>query len=96
VLLDIRDMSGTDELLIRHYVNFPVDGNTIVGSFTIEHGVTTDPQWATGTLAGAANAEGWTSWPLGFGSSGGTVTLESITGTFDIEYVVLDLSGPTG
>jgi hypothetical protein len=96
LLLNLTDMTGTDELRIRHYVNFPVDGNTIVGSFIIEHGVTTDPQWATGTTAGGTDAEGWTSWPLGFADPGGTITLEALTGTFDIEYVVLSLGGPTG
>jgi CubicO group peptidase (beta-lactamase class C family) len=94
VLLNLSDMSGTDEFILRHKVTFDVGGETVIGSKTILHGTTTDDTW-TGT-AGSAEAEGWTSWPLGFGNNGGTVTLESLSGSYDIEFVILDLGGPTG
>lgn len=94
LLVDIRDMGSGDELQIRHYVTFAVDGSTISGSKTIEHGVTTDDTWAG--VAGDPDAIGWTSWPMGFGDGGGFITLESVSGSYVIEYVVLDLGGPTG
>lgn len=94
VLLNLADMSGTDELLVRHYVAFDGAGNTCVGSRSIVHGTTTDDTW-DGT-AGSATAEGWESWPMGFGNGGGFITLEAISGTFDVEWIALDLGGPTG
>lgn len=97
VLLDLRDMASGDELTMRHSVAFPVDGTMVVSSKIITFGTTTDDTWADGSVAGDPDALGWTSWPLGFGEIGGFVTLEATAGSgFDVEYVVLDLGGPTG
>lgn len=94
VLLSLRDMASTDTLVMRHWLTFPGEGNTVVASREIEHSATTDETWV-GT-AGGTDAQGWQSWPLGFGDAGGFVELESTSGSYDVEWVVLDLGGPTG
>lgn len=94
VFLNLSDMAATDELIIRHIISFPTAGDTVAGSKTIEHGVSTDPTWSA--TAGDPEADGWQSWPLAFGEDGGTITLESLSGTYDVEYVVVAIAGPLG
>lgn len=94
VIVNIGDMAATDEFILRHWVSFTVDGLCCVGSKTIEKGTTTDDTWSG--VAGTVDTNGWQSWPLGFGNNGGLVTIESTSGSYDIEFIVLDLGGPTG
>lgn len=89
VLVSLTDMVATDEFILRHYVTLPTAGSVCIGSKVIEHGVTTDDTWST--TAGAADADGWQSWPLGFGDGGGLITIESTSGSYDVEFVILSV-----
>jgi hypothetical protein len=91
--INLRAMVPTDSLIVRHYVDFPVDGLTVIGSKTLTHG-DTDDTWS-GTLGGT-DALGWQTWPFIFDGPGGNITFESLSGSYDVEFFAHTIWAPTG
>lgn len=92
VLFGLSDMGASDVLVIRHYVTIETT-TELLAVKTIAFGVTEDDSW-DGTFGDTSS--GYQTWVFGFGSEGGSISIEATSGTFDVTYSVLNVGGPEG